>query len=78
MTDICDAAALDEYWRTYQPDVVMHLFSAESHVDRSMNGPEAFMQTNIMGTYQLLEASGRFIATKIKIVRRLSFHHFHH
>mgnify|MGYP003770176197 CR=1 FL=1 len=40
----------------YQPDVVMHL-AAESHVDRSIEGPSEFIQTNIMGTYQLLEQS---------------------
>jgi len=52
--DICDASALREVFAKYQPDVVMHL-AAESHVDRSIDGPSAFIQTNIVGTYTLLE-----------------------
>ena len=55
---------------THEPDVVMHL-AAESHVDRSIDGPEAFMQTNIKGTYQLLEASRRLVANQTLIGRRL-------
>lgn len=54
-TDICDRAALDQLFETFQPDAVMHL-AAESHVDRSITGPAAFIETNIIGTYQLLEA----------------------
>src|SRR5690554_1606876 len=54
--DICDAAALQQIFLDYQPDVVMHL-AAESHVDRSLDAPAAFMQTNIIGTYTLLEAA---------------------
>ncbi len=54
--DICDRAALDQVFALHQPDAVMHL-AAESHVDRSIDGPAEFMQTNIMGTYQLLEAA---------------------
>jgi dTDP-glucose 4,6-dehydratase len=53
--DICSSAAINELFRTYQPDVVMHL-AAESHVDRSINSSAAFMQTNIIGTHVLLEA----------------------
>lgn len=55
-TDICDRAGLDKLFQEFQPDVVMHL-AAESHVDRSISGPSAFIETNIIGTYQLLEAS---------------------
>ena len=55
-TDICDRTALDQLFADFQPDVVMHL-AAESHVDRSISGPFAFIETNIIGTYQLLEAS---------------------
>ncbi|MFW2113597.1 dTDP-glucose 4,6-dehydratase [Acinetobacter geminorum] len=55
-TDICDRAALDKLFESFQPDAVMHL-AAESHVDRSITGPYAFIETNIIGTYQLLEAS---------------------
>ncbi|EXC27633.1 dTDP-glucose 4,6-dehydratase [Acinetobacter pittii] len=55
-TDICDRAALDKLFKTFQPDAVMHL-AAESHVDRSITGPYAFIETNVIGTYQILEAS---------------------
>ncbi|MEN8335230.1 dTDP-glucose 4,6-dehydratase [Acinetobacter pittii] len=54
--DICDRAALDKLFETFQPDAVMHL-AAESHVDRSITGPYAFIETNVIGTYQMLEAS---------------------
>lgn len=54
--DICDAAAVERVFAEHQPDVVMHL-AAESHVDRSINGPAEFIQTNIVGTYTLLEAA---------------------
>ena len=54
--DICDRPALDAVFARYQPDCVMHL-AAESHVDRSIDGPIAFVETNIVGTYQLLEAA---------------------
>lgn len=54
--DICDRNAMDASFREFQPDAVIHL-AAESHVDRSITGSDAFMQTNIMGTYSLLEAA---------------------
>jgi len=54
--NICDAEAVKAVLHTHQPDAVMHL-AAESHVDRSIDGPGAFMQTNIIGTYVLLEAA---------------------
>ena len=57
--DICDRAALDSLFAQYQPDIVMHL-AAESHVDRSIDGPAAFIETNIVGTYTLLEAARHF------------------
>ncbi|MDR9766986.1 dTDP-glucose 4,6-dehydratase [Shewanella baltica] len=57
--DICDKAELDRVFSAHQPDVVMHL-AAESHVDRSIDGPAAFIETNIIGTYQLLEAARRY------------------
>ncbi|KPD04316.1 dTDP-glucose 4,6-dehydratase [Moellerella wisconsensis] len=57
--NICDAAALDTLFNQYQPDAVMHL-AAESHVDRSIDGPAAFIETNIVGTYTLLEAARRY------------------
>jgi dTDP-glucose 4,6-dehydratase len=52
--DICDADEIKRIFNKYQPDVVMHL-AAESHVDRSIDGPGEFIQTNIVGTYALLE-----------------------
>lgn len=57
--DICDAAELDRCFATYKPDAVMHL-AAESHVDRSIDGPAAFIETNIVGTYTLLDATARY------------------
>lgn len=54
--DICDSTELKRVFDTYSPDVVMHL-AAESHVDRSISGPSDFIQTNIYGTYCLLEES---------------------
>lgn len=54
--DVADAARMGEILGSYRPDVVMHL-AAESHVDRSIDGPAAFIQTNIVGTYALLEAA---------------------
>ena len=56
MVDICNRKDIDRVFCTYQPDVIMHL-AAESHVDRSIDGPAAFIETNIIGTYTLLEAS---------------------
>jgi len=54
--DICDAAELERCFRQHKPNAVMHL-AAESHVDRSIDGPAAFIQTNITGTYNLLEVA---------------------
>ena len=54
--DICDAQAVQRLFQKHQPHAVMHL-AAESHVDRSITGPSEFMNTNIMGTYNLLEAA---------------------
>ena len=59
--DICDAPAMAALFAKYQPDVVMHL-AAESHVDRSIDGPGDFIQTNIVGTYTLLEAARAYWA----------------
>lgn len=57
--DICDQAALEAVFERHQPDAVMHL-AAESHVDRSIEGPAAFIETNIVGTYTLLEVCRRY------------------
>ncbi|WP_164661990.1 dTDP-glucose 4,6-dehydratase [Tropicibacter sp. Alg240-R139] len=57
--DICDRAAMDAAFAEHQPDAIMHL-AAESHVDRSIDGPGTFIETNITGTYTLLEAAREF------------------
>lgn len=54
--DICNRVELDRIFSVHKPDAVMHL-AAESHVDRSIDGPAAFIETNIVGTYTLLEAA---------------------
>ncbi len=54
--DVCDRAEVERVFREHQPDAVMHL-AAESHVDRSIDGPAEFIQTNIVGTYTLLEVA---------------------
>ena len=54
--DICDAAAVARAFEDFQPDVVMHL-AAESHVDRSIDGPAAFIETNVVGTFVMLRAA---------------------
>ncbi|HEY1736830.1 MAG TPA: dTDP-glucose 4,6-dehydratase [Methylovirgula sp.] len=54
--DICDASAVKAALTDFEPDIVMHL-AAESHVDRSIDGPDAFIQTNVVGTFVLLHAA---------------------
>ncbi|MDB3918771.1 dTDP-glucose 4,6-dehydratase [Luminiphilus sp.] len=56
LADICDYSKLTDLFKKYRPEAVMHL-AAESHVDRSIDGPGEFIQTNIVGTYSLLEAA---------------------
>ncbi|HAP3132873.1 TPA: dTDP-glucose 4,6-dehydratase [Escherichia coli] len=58
-TDITDAAAVAAQFSKFRPDIVMHL-AAESHVDRSIDGPAAFIQTNVIGTFTLLEAARHY------------------
>lgn len=57
--DICDSLSVKQLFQRYQPDCVMHL-AAETHVDRSIGGSAAFMQTNIIGTYTLLEVTRQY------------------
>ncbi|MGR3482036.1 dTDP-glucose 4,6-dehydratase [Salipiger marinus] len=57
--DICDAAAMTAAFETHRPDAIMHL-AAESHVDRSIDGPGAFIETNVIGTYTLLQAARQY------------------
>lgn len=73
--DICDRAALDAVFAQYDPDAVMHL-AAESHVDRSIDGPAAFIETNIVGTYHMLEAA-RAHWNRLSGDRKAAFR-FHH
>ncbi|EPF9307915.1 dTDP-glucose 4,6-dehydratase [Vibrio vulnificus] len=73
--DICDRAELDRVFSVHQPDAVMHL-AAESHVDRSIDGPAAFIETNIVGTYTLLEAA-RSYWNSLPCERKAAFR-FHH
>lgn len=73
--DICDGTALDAVFAGFKPTAVMHL-AAESHVDRSIDGPSDFIQTNIVGTYTLLEAARRYWIT-LPEAEKGSFR-FHH
>lgn len=73
--DICNREALDRVFALHQPDAVMHL-AAESHVDRSITGPAAFIETNIVGTYTLLEAA-RHYWNGLDEIRKGAFR-FHH
>ena len=73
--DICDGTAVNAVFAKYQPDVVMHL-AAESHVDRSIDGPGEFIQTNIVGTYTLLEAARAYRSQLPELDRdKFRFHH---
>lgn len=74
-TDICDRQALDSVFAEFQPDIIMHL-AAESHVDRSIEGPADFIETNIVGTYQLLEAA-RTYWSRLEAGKKANFR-FHH
>jgi dTDP-glucose 4,6-dehydratase len=73
--DICDVPAMQQLFEQHQPDVVMHL-AAESHVDRSIDGPAEFIQTNVVGTTVLLEAA-RSYWNSLEGERRDAFR-FHH
>lgn len=73
--DICDAAELMRVFSQHRPKWVMHL-AAESHVDRSIDGPGEFIQTNVIGTYQLLEASKTyFLSLSTADKENFKFHH---
>ena len=73
--DICDAIDIKRILNQYQPNIIMHL-AAESHVDRSIDGPGEFIQTNIVGTYVLLEAA-RDYWSKLEQTKQANFR-FHH
>ena len=73
--DIADAAAMRAAFEAHRPDIVMHL-AAESHVDRSIDGPRDFIDTNITGTFVMLEAARAWFATLDEPARRrFRFHH---
>jgi len=73
--DICDGPAIDALLQAERPDAIVH-FAAETHVDRSIDGPAAFMQTNVMGTFALLEATARYSdALGAEARTRFRFHH---
>ncbi len=73
--DICDRVAMEQVFKTYQPDLVMHL-AAETHVDRSINSPSAFIETNIVGTYVLLDVAYNYwISSEQEKKNRFRFHH---
>ena len=73
--DICDRAAMDAVLAKHRPTAVLHL-AAESHVDRSITGAAAFIDTNIGGTYQLLEAARQYWA-ELRSAERASFRFVH-
>ena len=74
-TDICNREALDHLFCEFSPDAVMHL-AAESHVDRSISGPLDFIETNIIGTYQLLEATRKYwLSLSNDAKQKFRFHH---
>jgi len=73
--DICDSVAIEQTFNDFQPDLIMHL-AAESHVDRSIDGPAEFIHTNIFGTYTLLEAARKYWQ-KLDENKKTAFR-FHH
>ncbi|WP_368941354.1 dTDP-glucose 4,6-dehydratase [Citrobacter werkmanii] len=73
--DICDRTSIAKALTKFQPDIIMHL-AAESHVDRSIEGPSDFIQTNIVGTYTLLEAARTYwMALDSRKKENFRFHH---
>ncbi|MES2826463.1 MAG: GDP-mannose 4,6-dehydratase, partial [Pseudomonadota bacterium] len=73
--DICNRAEVTRVFKHYQPDLVMHL-AAESHVDRSIDGPSAFIETNIVGTYVLLEVAKEYWKSLDETAQKaFRFHH---
>ncbi len=73
--DICDKEALEQAFNSFQPNLVMHL-AAESHVDRSIDGPAEFINTNIVGTYHLLEVARQYWQNLGNIGKQqFKFHH---
>ena len=74
-TDICDEKAVNTVFDSFSPDIVMHL-AAESHVDRSIDGPGEFIQTNVIGTFNLLQAARKHYESLSE--DRKAIFRFHH
>jgi len=73
--DVCDRSGIDDVFLRHQPDVVMHL-AAESHVDRSIDSPASFVETNVVGTYTMLEASRHYWEQLPQVQKDIfRFHH---
>ncbi|MFL0796696.1 MAG: dTDP-glucose 4,6-dehydratase [Cellvibrionaceae bacterium] len=72
--DVCDFDLVSGLLREYQINTIVH-FAAESHVDRSISGPDAFVETNVVGTHNLLKAAKQFWLAEESFVQD---HHFHH
>ena len=64
--DICDTGAIRAIFSKYRPDAIVHL-AAESHVDRSISGPDIFVQTNVVGTFNLLEAAREYLGANARL-----------
>jgi dTDP-glucose 4,6-dehydratase len=73
--DIVDRATVDRAFSEHEPSAVVH-FAAESHVDRSIDGPEAFVQTNVLGTFQMLDAARQYVGS-LPADRRAAFRFLH-
>jgi dTDP-glucose 4,6-dehydratase len=73
--DVCDRTGVDNIFTKYEPDATIHL-AAESHVDRSITGPSAFINTNVVGTYTLLEAARKYF-DRLTPARRSKFRFVH-
>ena len=72
--DICNSAAVSSILLDFKPDKIVH-FAAESHVDNSISNPENFIQTNVVGTYSLLQATNKLKQISVEDYQRLKFHH---
>jgi len=73
--DICDQGAISEAVTSFQPDRIMHL-AAESHVDRSITGAKDFIDTNVLGTFTMLECARQYW-TRLEVVRKQAFRFLH-
>ena len=73
--DICDHSKIKDIFKNYKPDAVMHL-AAESHVDKSIHSPQSFIDTNVNGTFNLLEVSRSYFHNADMVTKKnFRFHH---